>query len=496
MGRTTELTLTATAAATATSYIWELPTGVYITKSSATTVGGVTSSTSNVITVNFFGVTSSNTHKYSTTADVPVLTNVVRIGVKSVNGVGISTTANTTLANSSLDFYPNTTSTAKLLSLTAIAPATPGAITASTANVCSVVGTSTNVTYSVASVTNAYANSYTWTVPTGASIIGSATGNSISVSYSSDYVAAGAVTVSSSNGVGTSAAKSLAITRLLPVAPATVTGQIAGVCGLSTYDYSFTAGTNATSYTITGPTGSKVRSVSSPSNNSNVLSTSNLAFSVYYPSGYVTGTIVIASSNGCATSVTGKSITVAKAMAAVASIGGGTTYSSCNQTFTTPAVLGATTYTWTVPAGATIKSGIGTNSVVVNYGSLTGSQTIKVMTTNSCGLSSAVKSIALTSGACPSNARLSQTSNVSVTGMYPNPTADSFHLELSATKSADVSVTVYSFDGIVVSTKNVQLSEGTNVLNEDLSSQREGIYLVKIIDSTTGLETIKKIIKQ
>jgi hypothetical protein len=89
-----------------------------------------------------------------------------------------------------------------------------------------------------------------------------------------------------------------------------------------------------------------------------------------------------------------------------------------------------------------------------------------------------------------------QTANVSVSGMYPNPTTDSFNLELSATESAEVSVTVYSFDGIVVSSKNVQLSEGSNVLNEDLSSQRNGIYFVKIIDSTTGLETIKKIIKQ
>ena len=291
------------------------------------------------------------------------------------------------------------TSTAKLLTLTAIAPATPGAITASTANVCSVVGTSTNVTYSVASVTNAYANGYTWNVPTGASIVGSATGNSISVSYSSDYVAAGAVTVTSSNGVATSAAKSLTIARAVP--------------------------------------------------------------------------------------------------AAIASISGGTTYSTCDQTFSTASVANQT-YTWTVPVGATIKSGQGTNSVVVNYGSLTGSKTITVKTTNSCGLSSAVKSATLTKGSCPvvSNGRLSQTSNVSVTGMYPNPTSDSFNLELSATKSADVSVTVYSFDGIVVSTKNVQLSEGTNVLNENLSSQRNGIYLVKIIDSITGLETIKKIIKQ
>ncbi len=394
MGRSTELTLTATLAATATSYIWELPTGVNITNNSATTVNGVTSSTSNVITVNFEGVSSSNTFNYSTAAGVS--TNVLRIGVKSSNGVGISKTSNTGLTNSSLNFYPNTTSEAKLLSLTAVAPAKPGTITASTGNVCSVVGTSTNVTYTVAPVKDAYANGYTWTVPNGASIVGTSNGNSISVSYSTDYAAAGSVTVTASNGVGTSAANSLAISRVANATPV--------------------------------------------------------------------------------------------------SISGGTTYSTCDQTFTTPEVSGATSYTWEVPKGATIISQ-SANSVVVNYGSLKGNQTIKVKITNACGLISSSKSLTLTSGTCPTG-RFIQSSNVSVIGMYPNPTTDTFNLELSATKSSTVSVTVYSFDGVVVSSKNVQLSKGSNVLNEDLSSQRNGIYLVKIIDSSTGLETIKKIIKQ
>jgi hypothetical protein len=314
-------------------------------------------------------------------ADVASGTTSLPISVNSVNGCGTSALART-------------------LTLTRALPATPGVITASTANVCSVVGTPTNVTYTVAPVAGAFENGYIWTVPTGASIVGSATGNSISVSYTTNYTTAGAVTVKASNGVGSSAtAKTLAVTRVAPVA--------------------------------------------------------------------------------------------------IASISGGTTYSTCDQTFSTTLVANQT-YTWTVPAGATIKSGQGTNSVVVNYGSLKGSQTIKVITTNACGLSSAVKSLTLTSGSCPlvSFTRVMQTANVSVSGMYPNPTTDSFNLELSATESAEVSVTVYSFDGIVVSSKNVQLSEGSNVLNEDLSSQRNGIYFVKIIDSTTGLETIKKIIKQ
>jgi hypothetical protein len=94
------------------------------------------------------------------------------------------------------------------------------------------------------------------------------------------------------------------------------------------------------------------------------------------------------------------------------------------------------------------------------------------------------------------NTTSEEMSKVSITEMYPNPTTDSFNVTLSATKSGSVSVTVYSFDGMVVSSKNVQLSEGSNVLNENLSSQRNGIYVVKIINESTGEVTIKKIIKQ
>jgi hypothetical protein len=457
IGTSTVFTLTASTSATASSYLWTLPTGV----------NQLSGGTTNVITVDF--------------ANVPSGIDPLLISVNSANACGTSLLA-------------------KTLTLTKALPDNPGLITPSITNVCSVAGTATNVTYTVAAVAGAFANGYIWTVPTGALIVGSNNGNSIAVSYSSDYVAAGLVSVKSSNGVGPCAtATTLAVKRLLPYTTAAITGQTLGICGLSTYNYSFTAGAFATSYTITGPVGSVVRSASNTTNSSNVLSTSNLAFSVTYPAGYTTGTIVVTSSNGCATNATGKSITVSKIMPTVSSIGGGTTYSSCNQTFTTPAVSWAASYTWTVPTRATIVSGQGTNSVVVNYGSLSGIQTIKVMTTNSCGLSSTPKTFILNYLACTPtvvNTTSEEMSKVSITEMYPNPTTDSFNVTLSATKSGSVSVTVYSFDGMVVSSKNVQLSEGSNVLNENLSSQRNGIYVVKIINESTGEVTIKKIIKQ
>jgi hypothetical protein len=51
-------------------------------------------------------------------------------------------------------------------------------------------------------------------------------------------------------------------------------------------------------------------------------------------------------------------------------------------TYSAAAVQDATSYTWTVPAGATIASGQGTNAIVVNYGASGGS--VCVTANNAC----------------------------------------------------------------------------------------------------------------
>ena len=376
MGTSRVLTLTATPSATATSYDWELPTGV----------NQLSGGNSNVITVNFLGVTSDNTL-------TAISTNVLRIGVKSRNGVGVSTTNNTALLN------PETTSTAKLLTLTAVKPA---AVTA-------------------------------------------------------------------------------------------VAGQIAGLCGGNTYTYTITDSALASSYTVAAPAGAVVNF------------TSNLVFTVTYPAGFVINTtttvpnksLVITSVNGIGSSVTSKSLTLSTTMAAVGTVTGGTTYSSCNQTFSIPAVVGASTYTWTVPVGATVVSGQGTTSVVVNYGSLTGNQTIKVLATNSCGVSSALKSVTLTSGACPI-AKQSEFNNslINEVKLYPNPATNVFNVELNASTDTQMEMSVYSMNGSLVSSKNIQVTEVNNTITEDISSLSTGIYFVKFTNTSSNETIIKKLIKE
>jgi len=243
MGTSTVLNVTAGPLVGASSYVWELPTGVTLL-SGATTTSGITSGTSNVITIDFAGVTSSNTFNYSTTAVVPVSTNVLRIGVKSRNGVGVSTTSNSSLSN------PTTPSTAKLLTLTAVAPAAPASLTLTdgvTATAIPVVskfiGKST--TFKLIAATSVLASSYSWELPTG---VNRTDANGVSVSGSTStapfiYVNFAGVTagttslvfgVKAKNGIGSSSsvnvvpnadrtAKLLTVTAPVPTAPATLT---------------------------------------------------------------------------------------------------------------------------------------------------------------------------------------------------------------------------------------------------------------------------------
>ncbi len=62
--------------------------------------------------------------------------------------------------------------------------------------------------------------------------------------------------------------------------------------------------------------------------------------------------------------------------------------SSSNNLYSVAVVSGATSYTWSAPAGATISSGQGTNSISISFSSTAVSGNICVFATNSCGNSS------------------------------------------------------------------------------------------------------------
>jgi hypothetical protein len=188
--------------ARATSYVWTMPTGASIISGSGT----------NIISVSY-GATFTGGN----------------ITVASSNGCGTSAIRSRSVSRNVLG--------------------APTSITGAIDGLCS----SSNVVYSIAPVTGA--TSYLWTVPTGASITGSPTSNSISVNFSGTFTT-GNITTAAVNGCGTGSIRSLAV-KAVPGQPVSITGATA-VCTLSSQTYSTQTVTGASSYVWTIPGGGTI----------------------------------------------------------------------------------------------------------------------------------------------------------------------------------------------------------------------------------------------
>ncbi len=252
-----------------------------------------------------------------------------------------------------------------------VAPAQPGTISG-TATVCQ--GTSN--TYSVAAVSGA--SSYTWSLPGGWT--GTSTSNSITTTAGAS---SGSITVTATNACGTSSAQTFNVTvNPVPAQPGTISGNTT-ICPSSSNTYTIAAVSGATSYTWTLPGG---WSGTSTTNTITALANAN------------GGTIMVTATNACGTSTSSSlTITVSSAPPQPGAITGPTTFcSGSSNTYSITPIAGATSYTWTVPAG---WSGSSTTSSITTTAGANGG-TISVTYTNACGTSPA-QTLSVTPGTAP-----------------------------------------------------------------------------------------------
>jgi hypothetical protein len=389
---------------------------------------------------------------------------------------------------------------------------------------------------------SALASSYEWELPTWVNVVSGnpLTDREITVNFAGNQTAAAPAGVTSyyfgakaKNGVGpsvtnnatltpvtSSTAKLLKVTTSLPAAVATVTGQIVSLCG-GPYSYTMTASALANSYVITAPTNAVVTSASNSSNNSNVLSTSDLTFSVTYPAGFTVTTttaaaeksLVITSVNTVGNSATNKTLALTTALGAIGTntnsyvnpntgAAGVTLFGKCAiQTIAVPAVPFATSYVWTLPNGATGISD--TRTIDVNFAAVatptsTSKVTVKVKAFNGC-VYSAEKSIILSFDGitlCPDVRMASNLVSLDASQIYPNPTSDNFNINLTSSISSEVLVTIYSMNGSVVKTNKIELNQGLNTINEDITSLGSGIYFVRLVNESNNETIVRKLIKR
>jgi hypothetical protein len=110
-------------------------------------------------------------------------------------------------------------------------------------------------TYFVTSVSGI---TYTWAVPTGATVSSGQGTSSIVVVYNSNFLQVGTITVSPSNGCGSGPASSIDVKRKIPAMPGSISGPVS-VCNGSVTTYSIVSVVSANSYIWTVPAGAAIQ---------------------------------------------------------------------------------------------------------------------------------------------------------------------------------------------------------------------------------------------
>lgn len=213
---------------------------------------------------------------------------------------------------------------------------------------------------------NAGYSSYTWS--------NGATSQSILVSSPGTY----SVTVTNASGCSGSTLATATAQGSVPATPGMITGNTGGICNSSNNVYSINAVTNAAFYVWTVPNGATITS-----------GQGTTAITVTFSNTFTGGNIIVAASNACGQSPsnTPRTLAVQGAAATPGNITGIVSglCSQVGKVYSIAPVYGASSYTWTVPTGATMTSGQGTNTITVNYSSSFSSGSICVKANSTCG---------------------------------------------------------------------------------------------------------------
>ncbi|NCA77892.1 MAG: T9SS type A sorting domain-containing protein, partial [Alphaproteobacteria bacterium] len=236
---------------------------------------------------------------------------------------------------------------------------------------------------------------YIWTVSAGGTITagGTPTSNSVTITWNTAGVQA--VTVNYTNANGCTAASPVSYSVTVNPTPVPVIGSNNVPCVNSTGNNYYTE-SGMTGYVWTVSAGG---TITSGQGTSSILVTWTVAGSQWVSVNYN-------NTYGCpAPTATVYNLFVNPLPNAAAAITG--TANVCAGTngvaYSTTPVMNATSYTWTLPAGATIATGAGTTNITVNFGPTAVSGNIIVTGTNSCG-NGAPSTFAVVVNPLPANA--------------------------------------------------------------------------------------------
>jgi len=508
----------------------------------ATSIGSVTATLNG--TINAGGASTNVTFDYglttaygTTVPGVPAIVTGNTVTPVSANLTGL--TLNTTYhyrVNGTNSVGTTNGSDLSFTTTSCPMPGAPGTITGPS----TVCGNTTGNVYSVAPIANAVG--YNWSVPAGASITTGANTNTITVTFGNTP---GTISVYGTNTCGNGIASNLVITVNSAPVP-TIAGQ-ASMCVNSGF-YNYTTESGMTNYTWTVSPGGSIMwgqgtnqvQVSWTGSGAQTVSVNYMGLSGCYASVPSSMAVAVTPLPGSAGTITGTA-TLCEGTAGVA--------------YTVPAITGALTYVWSLPAGAVIVAGEWTNSIIVNFepGSVSGN--INVYGNNLCGNGAASPDFAVTVNPIPPapvitttvyvlssnapagnqwykdgsmiagatsqtytatvdgdywdvvtlNSCVSDTSNhipIVITGMnenmtgsisvYPNPNDGQFAVKISSLKSDLFNISVVNNNGLkIMELKNI-VANGNLEKNIDLGNVPCGLYSVIIKNSKSIV--VKKIV--
>ncbi|MFZ4521501.1 MAG: LamG-like jellyroll fold domain-containing protein [Bacteroidales bacterium] len=229
----------------------------------------------------------------------------------------------------------------------------------------------TNVVYN----TEPGMTSYVWTVSAGGTITSGAGTNTINVAW--NILGTQTVGVSYINSLGCAAAAPAVLTVMVNPMPAPVISGSPAMCVASGY-YDYTTQPGMSSYTWSISPGGTILF---GGGTNQVIVTWDVPGSQWVKVNYM-------NSSGCTASVpTQFNISVNPLPGAAGTVMGYVSVCAGAQgvNYSTAGITDAVTYVWSLPSGATIVSGAGTNSILVDFGAAAQPGDITVYGNNLCG---------------------------------------------------------------------------------------------------------------
>jgi subtilisin-like proprotein convertase family protein len=327
----------------------------------------------------------------------------------------------------------------------------------------------TGIIYKVRKVQGA--DSLTWTVPSGCTYV-QVNDTTISTDFGPSYTSGDLIVTAHFICGNTTLIRK--ITSGTSRVPGVISGPKNGLCD-TTVTLSIAAVSGAASYNWTMPSGA---TIVGPANGTSI--------SVYFAPGFTKSSIAVAGVNACGVISNTRTLQVSEKPSSPTVVTGPSLVCAGQQNiqYTVAPVPGANSYQWTVPSTATLVSGQGSNSIIVNWGSVTGSVNVKAQRTCS-GLSTAkTHPVAV-------NCRQADIANngISINNLYPNPNHGAFTVEVKATENTDARFILTDISGRVVLQSEEYIREGITTYPMSFSAE-SGTYILKVITST-GVSAIR-----